>query len=283
MESFGGAMRDAIRERPVTPFIGVHDVVSAAIAARHFDALFVSGFSFAASFYGLPDIGFNTWSDLAAFVGRLRAVLPSTHLLVDIDDGFGDAAIAARVAREMERVGASGVVLEDQRRPRRCGHVGGKDVLPADEFVAKLEAVLAARSAMVVVARTDAATDDERLRRVERFERAGADAVLADGIDDLAVLARIAQRVSCPVMFNQIAGGRSPACSLEDLRALGVSMVNYSTPTLFAAGEAVERAMSALRECGGRLPDPGRDGAWTVATCQALLAANLAASSRPSG
>ena len=102
---------------------------SASIAARHFKGLFLSGFGFAASHYGLPDIGFIAWGDMVAYVQRVRTVLPRHHLLVDMDDGYGDADIACHVTRLLESVGASGVVIEDQRRPRRCGHFNGKQLL----------------------------------------------------------------------------------------------------------------------------------------------------------
>src|ERR1017187_533785 len=60
----GARLREHLRRQPITPFIGIYDVFSASLAARHFDALFVSGFSFAASHYGLPDIGFISWPEI---------------------------------------------------------------------------------------------------------------------------------------------------------------------------------------------------------------------------
>ena len=80
-------LHQSITAGKTMPFIGVYDAFSASVAARYFDGLFVSGFGFAASHYGLPDIGFIAWPDILAFVQRLRGVLPSHHLLVDIDDG----------------------------------------------------------------------------------------------------------------------------------------------------------------------------------------------------
>src|SRR3990167_8196533 len=86
----GNRLRESIASTKILPFIGVYDVFSATVAARHFDSLFVSGFGFAASHYGLPDIGFITWTDIVAFVQRIRTVLPMHNLLVDIDDGYCD-------------------------------------------------------------------------------------------------------------------------------------------------------------------------------------------------
>ena len=138
----GQAFRDALKGRDVTCLIGVYDAFSATIASRHFDALFVSGYGFAASQYGLPDVGFIAWTDVLAFVQRLRTILPVHHLVVDIDDGYGGPEIAGHVVRALEQAGASAVILEDQQRPRRCGHASGKQILPLEQYLAKLERVL---------------------------------------------------------------------------------------------------------------------------------------------
>ena len=279
--SAGTSLRGTIGVHAPLSFLGVYDVFSASLAAREHEALFVSGFGFAASHYGLPDVGFIAWPDIVSFVERLRAVLPRHHLLVDMDDGYGDPAIAAHVATRLERAGASGIVLEDQRRPRRCGHFDGKQLLPLDEYLEKLERVLAARRDLVVVARTDASDPDDILRRVEAFAAAGADAVLVDGVRDLAFLDTLSARLTVPLAFNQIAGGKTPPCTLTELRTRGVGLVIYSTPCLFAAQEAITATLRGLAERDGRLltgaPHVG------VSACTAVLDANLAAGAVPAG
>lgn len=275
-EEFGAALRAAVGARLV-PCVGVYDVLSASIAARRFDAIFLSGFGFAASHYGMPDIGFIAWPDMLAFVRRVRAVLPRHHLLVDIDDGYSDVEVACHVVRELEAVGASGVVLDDQRRPHRCGHLEGKQVLDLDEYVAKLERVLAARRDLVVVARTDATDPGEVLRRVQAFERAGADAVLADGLASLEQVREIRTAVRCPIAFNQIAGGKSGALPMADMASAGISIAIYSTPGLFAAQAAVEDAIAALA-ASGRMDVAGR---VDLAACNRLLHENLSGAVLP--
>jgi 2-methylisocitrate lyase-like PEP mutase family enzyme len=214
---------------------------------------------------------------VVAFVRRLRSVLPRHHLLVDIDDGYVDVEVACHVVRELHAAGASGVVLEDQRRPRRCGHLDGKQVLELDEFLPKLERVLAARGDLFVVARTDASGADEVLRRVTAFERAGADAVLADGLRGLDDIERIRSAVDCPIAFNQIAGGKSVALSMDEMAAAGVRVAIYSTPALFAAQQAVEDALDALAT-SGRLDARAR---VDLAACNRVLDANLAGTVAP--
>ena len=270
--SHGVRLRDSMAATRILPFIGVYDVFSATVAARHFDSLFVSGFGFAASHYGLPDIGFITWTDIVAFVQRIRTVLPTHNLLVDIDDGYCDPEVACHVVSVLEAAGASGVVLEDQKRPRRCGHFEGKQIMELDEYIAKLKAVLATRRDMVVIARTDSSDLDDIARRVTAFAEAGADAVLVDGLKSLDTVRELSKRVDRPFCFNQIAGGKSPACTQSELSEAGVSLVIYSTPCLFAAQTAIEDAMTTLKAKDGTLAG-SKVG---VRDCTSVLNDNLA-------
>ncbi len=250
----GTLLKEAITTECFLPFIGVYDVFSASIAARNFNGLFLSGFSFAASFYGLPDIGFICWSDLVAFTQRVRTVVPHHHLLIDIDDGFGESDIACHVVSLLEAAGASGVIMEDQKRPRRCGHFPGKQLLDLDDYLVKLTRVLATRQDLVVIARTDASDPEERLRRAKAFAACGADAVLVEAVSDLHSVRQIQDTVQCPLMVNQIAGGISSSWSFTDLQKAGVSLVNYSTPCLFGAQSGIEGTLSWLQDHDGQLP-----------------------------
>jgi 2-methylisocitrate lyase-like PEP mutase family enzyme len=272
--SYGTRLRQAAATREQLSFIGIYDAFSASIAAKHYDALFVSGFGFAASHYGLPDIGFIAWPDILDFVERLRCILPDHHLLVDIDDGYCDIEAACHMVARLDRAGASGVVLEDQKRPRRCGHFGGKQLLEINDYVEKLERVLAARRDLFVIARTDATDETEIATRLEAYANAGADAVLADGLRDLQTIARLKQRVNRPLAFNQIAGGKSPAVRLKELRKLGATLVIYSTPCLFAAQNAIENAMIDLAASDGQLPASGEQNV-DLSGCTRVLAENL--------
>jgi 2-methylisocitrate lyase-like PEP mutase family enzyme len=272
--SAGDRLRKAILERDITPFIGVYDVFSASLAGKHFDALFVSGFGFAASFYGLPDIGFITWSDMVAYVQRIRTVLPQHHLLVDIDDGYSDPEVACHVVSLLEASGASGVVLEDQKRPRRCGHFEGKQIMELDEYLAKLRQVLETRRDLFVIARTDSSDLQDIERRVLAFADAGADAVLVDGLKSLDTVRQLSAKVKAPFCFNQIARGKSPPCTLTELRNSGVKLVIYSTPCLFPAQAAIEDALINFSKVDGSL----EASPIGVKECNQILSENLARS-----
>ncbi|GGP44309.1 isocitrate lyase/PEP mutase family protein [Streptomyces sp. L500] len=268
-------LRAAIAENGTTPLIGVFDMFSASVAAQHYDGMFVSGFGFAASHYGLPDIGFIAWPDIVAFVQRMRLAFPAHHLLVDIDDGYVDPETACHTVQHLEAIGASGVILEDQKRPRRCGHVDGKQILPLTEYLEKLELVLSARRDLVVVARTDATEEGEILRRAEALAASDADVILVDGVRSVEWIRKVRGVIGDkPLLFNQIAGGKSPRLSRSELTELGVDVAIYSTPCLFAAQSAMDEALRRLKEDDGRLPEttPSSVG---VAECLALLEKNI--------
>jgi len=252
------------------PVIGIYDLFSATIVSKHYDGFFLSGFGFAASYYGLPDIGFIAWTDIVAWTQRVRALFPFHHIVVDIDDGYCDVETACHVVSLLESAGASAVVLEDQKRPRKCGHFEGKQIMDLDEFMIKLKKVLETRKKMVVVARTDTSDFEDMRKRARAFHEAGADAVLVDGLKDLNYLAKLKQEIDATYMFNQIAGGKSPPCSLTELKNIGVKIVNYSTPCLFSAQKAIDETLFELKKNDGKI-----DGGISVAQCSKLLFENV--------
>lgn len=273
--TYGSALRREVQGDSITPLIGVFDMFSASLAAQHYGGMFVSGFGFAASYYGLPDIGFIAWPDMVNFVQRLRVAFPQQHLLVDIDDGYVDPEVACHVVENLERIGASGVILEDQKRPRRCGHVDGKQILPLDEYLEKLDLVLETRKDLVVVARTDATEESEILRRAEALAATDADVLLVDGVRSVDWITKVRGVIGDkPLLFNQIAGGKSPRLSLTELEDLGVDVAIYSTPCLFAAHTAIDNALLELRANDGRLPEV-KEGDVGVAASIDLLERNI--------
>jgi 2-methylisocitrate lyase-like PEP mutase family enzyme len=272
---YGNALRTEVHNEGTTPLIGIFDMYSASLAAQQYGGMFVSGFGFAASYYGLPDIGFIAWPDMVSFVQRLRLAFPKQHLLVDIDDGYVDPEVACHVVENLERIGASGVILEDQQRPRRCGHVSGKQILPIEQYLEKLNMVLETRTELLVVARTDATDEREILRRAEILAATDADVLLVDGVRRVEWIRKVRSVVGGkPLLFNQIAGGLSPRLSLTELEELGINVAIYSTPCLFAAHTAMAHALVELRANDGRLAEVKSDDVG-VATSIALLEKNI--------
>jgi len=263
----GAKFRQRANAEGFFPLIGIYDVFSAKLAAARFDGVFCSGLGFSASSYGLPDVGYANWRDVIDFATRVRHVLPQTHMLVDVDDGFGDETIAATTVKSLEHIGASAVIMEDQKRPRRCGHYEGKELLPVNEYLVKLDAVLNVREDIFVVARTDATDATEGIDRAIQYAEAGADAIMVEAIRDLSVIQDLRKQINRPLVVNQLHGGKTPNWSFDELSDAGASIGIYSTPCLFAAQRAVEEYLDAMSD-GGRLPS---DNTATLAECTRVL------------
>ena len=251
---YGEALRERTEGGNILPLIGIFDLFSASVAARHFDAVFCSGYGFSASHYGLPDEGFIAWPDMVGYVERIRAILPETHIVVDMDDGYGDPKLAANTAQRLERVGASALILEDQRRPKKCGHLPGKEVLDTDEYLARLDKVLDARQDLCVIARTDATSLDEGLRRAKLYATRPVDGILVEGVPSLDFVPMIRDAIGPDLMLtiNLIAGGKTPPVSLSNLERMGASLVIYSTPCLFMAQQAMDEGLARLKADDGK-------------------------------
>jgi len=237
-----------IRRNKLLPLIGVYDVFSAMIAAKRFEGVFCSGYSYAASAYGLPDVGYVNWRDMTDFATKIRHAIPNTHILVDVDDGFGDEIVASNTIRILESNGLSAVMMEDQKRPRRCGHFEGKEILPVEEYLTKLSKVIETRKSIFVIARTDATDPSEGIDRALIYADAGADGVMVEAINDLETIAKLRAQVSLPIMINQLHGGKSPNWTFDEMADAGASIVICSTPCLYAAQYGIEKYLDMMVE-----------------------------------
>ena len=230
---------------------GCYDVLSA-MALEHagFEAVFLSGYGFAASFFGNPDIGLTTLTETALLTKNVTNAL-DVPLLVDADNGYGNEDNVMRTVHELEHAGAAGMVIEDQVMPKRCGHTDGKQVIPRAEALKKLEHALAARKTpMRVVARTDASPLPEAISRAQAFHAAGADVTLIDGLRSLDEIERVGQEVPGLKQINLIHGGKTPLLPAARLHALGFKVVAYSTPALYLTSKVLFEELAILRKEG---------------------------------
>ena len=244
-------MADRLRHLLASPegleLPGCYDVLSAMILERAgFPAVFMSGYGAAASFLGNPDIGLTSLVETALITKNVAAAL-HVPLVVDADNGYGDEDSVVRTVLELERAGAAAIILEDQVFPKRCGHAAGKSVIPLDRYMRKLECALEARqTSLVIVARTDATTMDEGIRRAKCFASAGADVTLVDGLPSREALQRVGTEVPGHKIINLIHGGKTPLLPSDELHELGFKIVLYSTPALYTAARAMLDSMSRL-------------------------------------
>jgi 2-methylisocitrate lyase-like PEP mutase family enzyme len=263
----GDEFRRRLQNPKLLCLIGVYDVFSARLAAERFEGVFCSGYSFAASAYGLPDVGYVNWRDITDFATRIRHAIPATHILVDVDDGFGDEVVASNTIRSLEHNGLSAVMMEDQKRPRRCGHFEGKEILATPEYLTKLSKVITTRSGIFVIARTDATDPSEGIERAISYAEAGADGVMVEAIKGLETISKLRSFVSVPIMVNQLHGGKSPNWRFDELEDAGASILICSTPCLFAAQYAIERYLDQMLETN-RLPS---ENTASMADCARVL------------
>ncbi len=234
---------------------GVYDPLSAKLAERAgFELLFLSGYAVSASHLGEPDFGILTQSEVIDAARRVvRSV--STSVIVDGDTGHGGVANVQRLVRELAALGARGVLLEDQVWPKRCGHMRGKQVIPAEEHVQKLRAAAEARGSapLWIVGRTDARAPlglDEAIRRARLYREAGADILFVEAPQSIEELRRIGREVPGPLMANLVEGGQTPLLAPAELEALGFAWAVWPLTGLLAAARALDAAYRALRAQG---------------------------------
>jgi 2-methylisocitrate lyase-like PEP mutase family enzyme len=175
--------------------------------------------------------------------------------------------VASNTVRILELNGLSAVMMEDQKRPRRCGHFEGKEILPLPEYLTKLTRVIQARKGIFVIARTDATDPSEGLERAISYAEAGADGVMVEAIRDLETIAKLRSFVSIPIMVNQLHGGKSPNWRFDELEDAGASILICSTPCLFAAQYGMERYLDTMLEAN-RLPS---ENTVTMSDCARVL------------
>ena len=247
----------ATPEAPIDPVLmpGVWDPLSARLAARAgFEVLFVSGYAVAGTLLGQPDIGLLTQTEMADVARRVCGAVPEVAVVVDADTGYGNALSAARTVELWEAAGAAGLFLEDQVWPKRCGHMAGKQVVPRDEWLAKLRAVTSRRQHLHLTARTDARAPlglEEALERARAAADLGVDAVFVEAPESLDELARIAAALpSVTLVANMVETGRTPLLTPAELHELGFDLIVSPLSGLLAATAALGRAYADLATSG---------------------------------
>jgi 2-methylisocitrate lyase-like PEP mutase family enzyme len=235
---------------------GVFDALTALMVEQAgFDCAYVSGASVSFTRIGRPDLGLTTLTEVADCVANMRE-RTDIPLIVDADTGFGNALNVRRTIRLLERMGASGIQLEDQTSPKRCGHLAGKTMVSTAEMTGKIRAALDVRSddATLIVARTDAiAIDgiDAALDRANAYISAGADVIFIEAMANREQMARVGKEIGSqvPVLANMVEGGRTPLTPATELAELGFRLVIYPGAMVRVTSFA---AQAYLRELAAR-------------------------------
>ena len=251
MDSKNRRLRRLLAQPDIIPSFAPHDVFTARVLDDvGIELLFLGGFGVSASVLGLPDVGLTTLSEMTEAVRRVADRI-SVPLIADGDTGHGNLNNVARTVRDFERAGASGMLLEDQVSPKRCGHFAGKDVVSAEDMLGRLRAALDARDdpEFVIIARTDARAVegfDAAVERANRYGEAGADVCFVEAPRSRDELQQLPKLVPFPQLANMLPGGVTPILSATELQEIGFRIVVDPVGTLAATAHVVRQLGEAM-------------------------------------
>ncbi len=250
-------LRKTIMERRAVVVPGAHDALSAKVIEKAgFEAIQVSGYGLAGSYLGLPDVGILQFKDMLDITGNIVDAV-DIPVMADLDTGGGNAINAAENTKKMIDRGVAGMNIEDQVFPKRCGHMSGKMVIPADEMVGKIMACSDARNKkdvdFIINARTDVfAVEgiDEAIRRCNLYLKAGADLVFIDGIDSKADVKKVVKEIDGPLsvnMMDAVSGMKTELIPVPELAKMGVARVSIPVASIMVAHKGLTTFFNELK------------------------------------
>jgi 2-methylisocitrate lyase-like PEP mutase family enzyme len=247
--------KDTLDREGLLQLPAAHDALTAKLIERAgFPAYQVGGFALVGTHFGRPDVDLEHYGEKSRVVQDIigGCALP---VLVDCDEGYGDPKNVTRVVRGYEALGASALFIEDQTTPKKCGHMAGKTVVPAEQMIAKVRAAVAARqrSETFILARTDAIESEgveSAIRRAEAYVEAGADGVYVEGPRSEKEIEQVGRALRGVKLATSVMerGGVTPWLSPDSFRELGYSMILYPTTILFRIVKAIEQGVETLRQ-----------------------------------
>ena len=235
---------------------GAYDALSARLLEQAgFEAVYRGGYAASAAAFALPDLGITTLTDMVDHLRRMTNAI-GVPVIADADTGYGEVPQVVHTVHELEAAGAAAIQFEDQVFPKRCGHMEGKKVIPAEEMVIQLRAALAARHnpETVIIARSDATAVtglDDAIARSRMYADAGADVIFIDAPtceDDLRAIA--GGGINAVLMVNVSEYGKTPDLGAKRFEELGFGLVIYPSSTLFAAAQSTKELAAQLMADG---------------------------------
>jgi 2-methylisocitrate lyase-like PEP mutase family enzyme len=219
-----------------------------------FDCVYAPGYWMMASYLGLPDVGIATYTEMLERISRLVEV-SEAPVIADADTGYGGLVNVRHTVRGYEKAGVTGVQIEDQEFPKKCGHTPGKRVVPLIDMLDRLKVALDTRQdpSLLIVARTDARQGmgmDEVLDRAQAFAEVGADLLFLEGLNSEAEMRRACAELEAPILLNMVEGGVTPIVSAAELSEMGVACAIYPAMCSLAAMAAIRDAMVHLKSAG---------------------------------
>ncbi len=234
---------------------GVYDALTAKIAEDvGFETAFQTGYGTSASLLGLPDFGFLNAGET---LENAKRIINSVNIpiLVDIDTVYGNPLNVWKIVKDLVRIGAKGIFLEDQVWPKRCGHMAGKTVIPKEDYILKLQAAIDARenNEFIIVARTDSLAQfgvGEAIERGKEYKRIGADVIFIEAPKTIDEMELISKEIKAPLLANMIEEGITPNLTADQLRKMGYRMVVFPLSALYSATFAIKQTFQLLKKTG---------------------------------
>ncbi len=238
---------------------GAFNALSGRLIEREgFDAMYLSGAVLANSVGGVPDVGLMSLTEARDHAAHIANVT-TLPIIADADTGYGGSDNAARTVRVLESVGVSGIHLEDQEFPKRCGHLDDKKLVPANEMCEKIAAAAAAKTSrdFLLIARTDArgvVGYDEAVKRAHMYLKAGADGIFPEALQDKSEIERFAKDVDTILLANMTEFGKTPYLTVEEFSAMGYDLVIFPVTLQRIAMKACEDALRSLKKSRTQQP-----------------------------
>jgi len=249
--SGAGGLRRLLRDEAMVIAPGAYDGLTAKLVAQAgFAAVYMTGAGTSVS-HGYPDFGLLTMSEMVDNAARIVAAV-DVPVIADADTGYGNELNAFRTVQEYERRGVAAIHIEDQMSPKRCGHLDDKEIVPRDDYIAKIRAAVAARrdGDFMIIARTDAravAGLDEAIGRANAALEAGADMAFVEAPQTMDELAAVPKRVAGPCLLNVVRGGKTPEIDLRAAQAMGYRLAIVPGLLLKAVIGACDTALAELK------------------------------------
>lgn len=246
--------RTLLSGNEILQFPGAINPLSALLIEQAgFEGVYISGGSFSAA-QGLPDIGLTTMTEVVTH-GRDISRVTNLPTFMDADTGWGEAMNVARTVQEFEDASLSGLHIEDQINPKRCGHLDGKDVVSISEMVKKISAAEKGRrdDNFVICARTDSRAAeglDAAINRAKAYVDAGADLIFPEAMRDLGEFETMARALDVPILANMTEYGKSDLFTAAQLADVGVRLIIYPVTALRLAMGAIKNGLHVIKTEG---------------------------------
>ena len=270
------SLRHRLTQRDILLVPGVYDALTASLAvAAGFEAVYLSGAAVSYTRLGRPDIGLTSVTEMAETLALIRDRI-DLPVIIDADNGFGNALNAQRTMRTYERAGANALQIEDQAYPKRCGHLQDKALIPLDEMAGKIAACADARHSddTLIIARTDAVAVegfDAAMDRSEAYLSAGADMLFVEAPQSHEQMVQIAERFGgrVPLMANMVEGGKTPLLDAGTLQEMGFDLVIFPGGIVRALARSAQDYYQSLHR--HRSTAPFRDRMFDFDALNALI------------